>query len=127
MSHNKIVLSESAIFASEGQILTKLDTDKFFNIIDTKFRLNLNKIFSKKATLQDLHRFNLFLKRMKTDYYFSIKDTLILIEEKYYKFKRIVKLLDGENLYELKMELSKNNKRYRMPTNRLMEFIEDFE
>ena len=91
------------------------------------FNVDLTIVLGKKPHIRELFKFNLFLRRIKDQHSIMITDSMLFIAEDYTKFGRIIKLLDERNRADLERELAKNNKRIKLPKNRLRNFIEDFD
>lgn len=68
----------------------------------------LKEIFEgKKMSASEQSNFNETIRDAKKENNISLIDIVILFEENFNKFKKILSVLDGETKYELKKELSK--------------------
>lgn len=91
---------------SEINIMNKIHKKRFIALLKI-FNINLGIVLGKKPHIRDLYKFNLFLRKIKDQHSFDIKDSMLFIEEDYTKFRRIIKLLDERNKAELERELAK--------------------
>lgn len=68
----------------------------------------LKEIFEgKKMSASEQSKFNETIRKAKTEVNIGLVDIIVLFEENFNKFKKILSILDGETKYELKKELSK--------------------
>ena len=107
----------------ETQYLDNVHKEDFFALCES-FRINIGSLFTKILTLREKHRFNIFLRTIKERNGIRVMDSLIYIEEKYARFNQLLKCLDQENEYLLKVEASELSKKYKLPTNHLKDFLE---
>lgn len=107
----------------ETQYLENIHKDEFFVLCDD-FRININSLFSRMLTLREKHRFNIFLRTIKDNHGIRIMDSLIYIEEKYARFNQLLKCLDQENEYLIKVEASEINTKHKLPNTHLKDFLE---
>lgn len=74
-------------------------------------REGLKKLFeNKRVNSSEQSRFNAILKRAKKEIDIGISDSVIYLEEKYVKMKKILTLLDEDVKFILKCELEENFK-----------------
>ena len=109
---------------TEFEILNKMH-EKIFTKVVLDSGLHLEYIFVKtKLCIQDRHRFNLLLRKLKKHHGIHLYESILFMENYYVKFKKILSILDDENNCDLKKELSKKHNIVMM-TNKLHNFLPD--
>jgi len=110
----------------ENDILNKMHKDIFIDFVK-ECEIRLEYLFTKtKLCVQDYHNFNLFLRKLKEKYGVNIYETMLFMEDYYVKFKKILSMLDADNAFELKKEMSKKYN-IKILTTTLPDFLEEFE
>ena len=107
----------------EKNHLDNVHKEEFFNLSKI-YRIKIKTLFSKPLTLRDKHAFNIFLKTIKEKHGIRIMDSLVYIEEGYARFNQMVKALDQENTYLVKVEATEFGPKYKMDSNCLDEILE---
>jgi len=112
----------------ENKFLNGINKKTFFDAVE-KENINLaNILLNKNRPIREYHKFNLFLRKLNR-HGLTIYECIMYMEEEYVKFKKILSMLDAENIFRLKDELSKKFK-IKILRTKLKRFIiddEDFE
>lgn len=125
ISDNRITMVSNALQSNgqlENQYIENIHKGTFLDLCKV-YKFSLDD-FNKVLTLNEKHRINMFLRTLKNDHNIRIIDSLIYIEERSSRFVQLIKCLDEENLYLLKTEAADVNVKYKMPSNRLKDFLE---
>lgn len=95
---------------------------EFFRLL-TKHDIQIERIISKRSLLREFYKLNHFLRYIKSNEHFFIKESMLFLEEEYGSFKQIIKLLDDENRYSLIRECGKDNVRIKIERTKLLNFL----
>jgi hypothetical protein len=117
----KVVTNKDTEF--DGACLDNINKERFEKIL-SKFKINCSDLFSRALTLREKHKLNIVLRHAKEKQGVRIMDSLIYFEELYIRFPQLLKYLDQENMYLLKVEASEISHQYKMTKNILTEFLE---
>lgn len=95
---------------NESDLIDNITKKEFFNWMNNNgYSFDyLKEIFEcKKISAYEQSKFNETIKRAKTEINIGFIDIVLLFEENFNKFNKILLMFDGETKYELKKELSK--------------------
>lgn len=108
---------------SEDAHLDRIVKQKFHRALYEE-DIGLENLLTKSVLcVQDYHTFNTFLRKLEEEEKISVYESLIIMESYLVKFKKLISMLDGENLYKVKRELAEKH-RIKMQKNKLDEFLE---
>ena len=107
----------------ENEITKKISKERFFGEFqEHNFNLK-NLIVNVKQDINNLAKFNFFLKMMKQNYHINIYESILFIEEEGHDIKKLGSLLNTENTHVLKTELSERLKTRKSEPSILEKFI----
>lgn len=106
----------------ETQYLDSIHKNNFYDLCKLH-KVSLG-MFNKTLSLKDKHRINIFFRIIKQRNGVRIMDSLIYLEEKCGRFNQLIKCLDEENQWTLKIEASELSDKYKIVTNHLKDFME---
>lgn len=106
LNNLKQVIDDNAEF----DIHNKLTNESFLKILE-EYDINLDFICSKrkKHNLKEFHEFNFLLKNLHEHEKLNIVDCCLCIEENYLKIQDVIKCLNEENAYLLRLSLAERN------------------
>lgn len=105
----------------ENEVFDKVHRKLFIKELKKK-NINLNSLFNRRHTLIEKHEFNKFIRNMIDNHGISVLNCVLYMEMVYINFRRILILLDEENIYLLRMELAKKNN-IEIKRNKLFKYL----
>ncbi len=88
---------------TEDEVHYKISRDQFMDNFN-KEKLKYSDLLS--GNVQNLEKFNLFIKKMRLVFEMEIQEMMTFLDEEGYKIEKIYPLLSYENLIQVKLEIS---------------------
>lgn len=96
---------------------------EYFDKEFSKCKVSVEHLINSKST-RYLHDFNHYIRLMtKSEYKFTLQEILLFLENDFVPFPKLIQIIDDENLHNLKLELSNNNVKIKVISNKLAEFL----
>jgi hypothetical protein len=107
----------------ENEITKKIMRERFFGEFkENNFNLK-NLIVNVKEDINNLGKFNFFLRMVKQNYHINIYDSILFLEDEGYDIKKLGGLLNSENKATLKTELMEKFRMKKVEPSILERFI----